>query len=134
MDAYGVDVKSAMRRLFESLSEKDRRRYAAVEAMKLGHGGVEYVAGVVGCDPKTVRQGQAELAELPADPAGGRVRKKGVAAERPTGSGDRLGASGSPPRPRPSLARPSRSAVAAVVGSAALAGSRSPSTRSTRRS
>jgi hypothetical protein len=63
--------------------EKDRRRYAAVEAVRLGHGGVEYVAGVLGCDPKTVRQGRAELAALPAaDPAGDRVRKKGAADGR----------------------------------------------------
>jgi len=30
-----------MKRFFPWLSEKDRRRYAAVEAAKLGHGGVE---------------------------------------------------------------------------------------------
>ena len=31
------------KRLFDSLSEDDRRRYAAVEATKLGHGGIEYI-------------------------------------------------------------------------------------------
>lgn len=81
MEAYNLDVERLMRRLFESLNEKDRRRYAAVEALKLGHGGVEYVAVVMGCDPKTVAQGHAELAELPEDRAGGRIRKKGVVAE-----------------------------------------------------
>lgn len=83
MEAYPVEVESKMRRLFNWLSEKDRRRYAAVEAAKLGHGGVEYVARVFSCDPKTIRQGLAELEE-PAveDPAGGRVRKKGVDAGR----------------------------------------------------
>ena len=29
-----------MKRLFDSLAEKDRRRYAAVEATKLGHCGM----------------------------------------------------------------------------------------------
>jgi len=29
----------------ETLSEKDRRRYVAVEARRLGHGGITYVAG-----------------------------------------------------------------------------------------
>jgi hypothetical protein len=57
---------------FDVAQGEDRRRYAAVEALKLGHGGLEYVATVMGCDPKTVRQGQAEPAELPPDPAGGR--------------------------------------------------------------
>jgi hypothetical protein len=82
MEAYDAAVERQMRLFFESLSEKDRRRYAAVEAVRLGHGGVEYVAQVLGCDPKTVRQGRAELAALPADPAGDRVRKKGAADGR----------------------------------------------------
>jgi hypothetical protein len=86
MEAYDANVESAMRRLFESLNEKDRRRYAAVEAVKLGHGGVGYVAGVLGCDPKTVWQGLSELEQLPEDPAVGRVRKKGAAAESSGGS------------------------------------------------
>jgi hypothetical protein len=46
-----------MRRLFDSLKESDRRRYAAIEAAKVGHGGIEYIAGVLGCDPKTIRLG-----------------------------------------------------------------------------
>jgi hypothetical protein len=81
MDAYSVDVEAKMKRLFGWLSEKDRRRYAAVEATKLGHGGVEYIARVLSCDPKTIRQGLKELEE-PEDPAAGRVRKKGVDANR----------------------------------------------------
>jgi hypothetical protein len=80
MEAYPVDVEAKMRRLFAWLSEKDRRRYAAVEAAKLGHGGIEYVARVLSCDPKTIRQGLKELEE-PEDPAAGRVRKKGVDAD-----------------------------------------------------
>ena len=81
MDAYSVDVEAKMKRLFGWLSEKDRRRYAAVEAAKLGHGGVEYIARVLSCDPKTIRQGLQEL-EVPEDLAAGRVRKKGVDADR----------------------------------------------------
>jgi hypothetical protein len=81
MEAYPVDVEAKMKRLFGWLSEKDRRRYAAVEAAKLGHGGVEYIARVLSCDPKTIRQGLKELDE-PDDPAAGRVRKKGVDADR----------------------------------------------------
>jgi hypothetical protein len=81
MEAYPVGVEAKMKRLFDWLSEKDRRRYAAVEATKLGHGGVEYIARVLSCDPKTIRQGLKELEE-PEDPAAGRVRKKGVDADR----------------------------------------------------
>jgi hypothetical protein len=86
MEAYDKTVEQSMRLLFESLSEKDRRRYAAVEAIKLGHGGIEYIAGIMQCDPKTIRQGQAEVEELPTDPVGDRVRKKGVAAGRTSAS------------------------------------------------
>ena len=77
MGRYSPEVERVMTRLFDSLGEKDRRRYAAVEATKLGHGGVEYIAGLFGCDPKTIRQGQAEL-EGTDDLDTGRVRKKGV--------------------------------------------------------
>jgi len=79
MQPYGVVIERTMKKFFDSLSEKDRRRYAAVEAAKLGHGGMEYVARVLGCDPKTIQQGREEL-EQPEDPAVGRVRKKGVDA------------------------------------------------------
>jgi hypothetical protein len=77
MDGYAPEIERVMSRLFDSLSEKDRRRYAAVEATKLGHGGVEYIARLFGCDPKTIRQGQAELQDAD-DLDTGRVRKKGA--------------------------------------------------------
>ena len=76
MEAYSADVEAKMRRFSGWLSEKDRRRYAAIEAEKLGHGGTEYIAKLFGCDPKTIRQGMKEL-EGEADPAGDRVRQKG---------------------------------------------------------
>ena len=77
MDAYPADVEAKMKRMAQWLSEKDRRRYAAVEAAKLGHGGVDYIAQLLGCDAKTIRQGLQDL-EQPEDPAASRVRKKGV--------------------------------------------------------
>lgn len=77
MEPYSTEIECQMTTLFDLLSEKDRRRYAAVEADKLGHGGVGYIAGLFQIDPKTIRQGRADLA-LPQDPAEDRVRKKGV--------------------------------------------------------
>jgi hypothetical protein len=79
MEAYPVNIETKMKRLFGWLSEKDRRRYAAVEAAKLGHGGLEYIARLLACDPKTIREGLKELDES-EDPAAGRIRKKGVDA------------------------------------------------------
>lgn len=77
MDPYSAEVCSHMKAFYDSLSEKDRRRYAAVEAEKLGHGGVEYISRVLGCDDDTIRQGRNDVANLPEDAAAGRVRKKG---------------------------------------------------------
>jgi hypothetical protein len=79
MDGYAAEVERMMRRLFGSLKEDDRRRYAAIEAAKLGHGGTEYIAGVLGCDPKTIRAGLAEL-EGEDELNTGRSRKKGAGA------------------------------------------------------
>jgi hypothetical protein len=79
MDAYAPEIERMMKRLFESLGEKDRRRYAAIEATKLGHGGIEYIARVFQCDPKTIQRGLGEL-EGEDDLHTGRSRKKGADA------------------------------------------------------
>jgi hypothetical protein len=79
MTAYSPEVERMMKRLFASLNESDRRRYAAIEAAKLGHGGIESIAGILECDPKTIRAGLAEL-EGEDDLDTGRSRKKGVDA------------------------------------------------------
>lgn len=81
MEVYSAEIEQKMQRFFGWLSEKDRRRYAAIEAAKLGHGGVDYIARVLGCDPKTIRQGLRDL-EASEDEAAGRIRKKGGAARR----------------------------------------------------
>jgi hypothetical protein len=74
---YGPEIEQQLRQYYQSLSEKDRRRFAAVEVIKLGHGGIRYIAQVLGCDPQTVQEGMRELKQLPDDPAGNRVRKPG---------------------------------------------------------
>lgn len=68
MQPYSVSVEQSMITFYCSLREKDKRGYAAVEAAKLGHGGIEYLSSLLGCDPKTIRQGQADLKELPPLP------------------------------------------------------------------
>ena len=85
---YPTDVETAMKTLYRSLRENDRRRYAAVEAERLGHGGLEYVASLLECDPKTIRHGQLDMQQLQEQPPedvapGQRVRKKGVDASPP---------------------------------------------------
>ena len=61
MSSYSADVEAQMVRFYRSLNERDRRRYAAVEAVKLGHGGIEFIARLLGCDPKTISRGTTEL-------------------------------------------------------------------------
>ncbi|TYP81950.1 hypothetical protein BCL69_104827 [Nitrosomonas communis] len=58
---YAPEVEAQMRNFYHSLSEKDRRRYAAVEAAKLGHGGITYLCQVLHCDEGTVSRGLKEL-------------------------------------------------------------------------
>jgi len=81
MTPYTPEIENQMKVFHDSLSEKDRRRYAAIEATKLGHGGIEYVCSVFGCDANTIRQGKQDVDQLPDDDAEGRVRKKGGAKE-----------------------------------------------------
>ena len=81
MPAYDARVERQMVNFYGSLSEKDRRRYAAVEAAKLGHGGRVYIARLFGCDPETIAVGARDVEDLPSDAAAGRVRKKGGSQE-----------------------------------------------------
>ena len=74
---YEPEVLVQVRYFYATLSEKDRRRYVAVEARRVGHGGIEYVAKVFGCSQRTIERGLAELDKLPHDPAAGRVRRIG---------------------------------------------------------
>jgi hypothetical protein len=78
---YSPSTESAMRHLFDSLSERERRIYAGAEAMKLGHGGLVYLAHLFDCDQKTIRRGICEIQDDPSLPPG-RSRKKGVAGKR----------------------------------------------------
>ena len=54
---YSKDTEIKMKELFDNLSEKNRRLYAGVEAAKLPHGRVNYLAKVLNCSPKTIDQG-----------------------------------------------------------------------------
>jgi hypothetical protein len=78
---YPPEVEESMRCFFDSLPERERRRYAAVEAAKLGRGGVVYLAQVLDCDEKPIRRGKREFAQS-ADLPPGRSRKKGVGGSR----------------------------------------------------
>ena len=75
-------MEQKMRDFAQTLSEKDRRRFAAIEAAQRGFGGIVYVAGVLGCSTKTIERGIKELDELQDDPAAGRVRRPGAGRKK----------------------------------------------------
>ena len=90
---YPPEMEEQMRGFFQTLSEKDRRRYAALEARRLGRGGIRYVAGVVGCSRRTIERAADEMTHLPYDPAAGRVRRPGAGRKKklpPTPSSSRI--------------------------------------------
>lgn len=81
MDRYAPELEQQMQRYYQSLSEKDRRRYAAIEALKLGHGGVSYLTNLFGCHAKPVRRGIAELQDEQAM-SNERIRQSGGGRKR----------------------------------------------------
>lgn len=58
---YSDEIKMTMKRFYETLSEKDKRRYAAIESMKLGYGGQKYICEILSCNTDTVKKGVEEF-------------------------------------------------------------------------
>ena len=56
-----ADNEQRMREFAATLTEKDRRRFAAFEAKQQGYGGIEYVAGIIGCSRRTNSSGMAQI-------------------------------------------------------------------------
>ena len=78
MTPYRPDIEQKMKQFYDTLSEKDKRRYAGVEAMKFGRGGLAYIKRVLGCSQKTIFKGLKELAALTsANKAEQRIRVSG---------------------------------------------------------
>ncbi len=61
MKKYPKEIEEQIEEFYNSLSEKERRRYAGLEATKLGYGGVSYISQILKCDYGTVLKGQKEL-------------------------------------------------------------------------
>jgi len=73
---YSEENENQMKAFYDSLNEKDRRRYAAIEAMKLGHGGQKYISDVLDCHFQTIMAGINEITNGTETPEG-RIRKPG---------------------------------------------------------
>lgn len=61
MKRYTNEMETFMAKYYDSLCESEKRRYAAIEAMKLEHGGQKYICEILGCDPDTILKGMEEL-------------------------------------------------------------------------
>ena len=60
-DCYSATTKLYMIHLYRSLNEKNRRHYAAVETQKLVHGGIKYIADLLGCSRQTIHTALSEM-------------------------------------------------------------------------
>lgn len=74
------ELKAAIVLFSSLLDEKQRRLYAGLESVKLGHGGDRRIADLLGLDPSTVAKGRKEL--LSEDVSRERVRKAGGGRKR----------------------------------------------------
>lgn len=63
MEKYTSDVEKKMQDFYKNLSEKDKRHYSAIEAMKLRYGGIEYISSLFQCSRQTIYTGLKELEE-----------------------------------------------------------------------
>ena len=64
---YGAAHEETMRMFSRTLDEDHRRRYAAIEALKIGFGGIAYVARVLGMSRRTIYTGIRELEQWRED-------------------------------------------------------------------
>ena len=91
LEAYEQEIEAQMKNLYQALSEKDQRRYAAIEAKKLGYGGLSYICRLFACDPSSVKRGLREL-EIPLTPTAKRIREPGGGRKRIVASMPKLDA------------------------------------------
>lgn len=86
MTRYDQETEQKMLLHFEQLLEKDKRHYAAIEATKLGYGGIRYISYLFKTSEYRIRTGIKELNNpelidgIPKGkqrrPGGGRKKKK----------------------------------------------------------
>jgi len=60
---YDEDTEDFMLLFYDDLNEKTRRHYLAVEAKKLGYGGIKYLSELFEVSERTIRRGIEEIAK-----------------------------------------------------------------------
>ena len=61
---YFLFIEEEIKKFYHTLNKKEKRLYAAVEAIKIGYGGITYISEIVTCSRKTVALGIRELFAL----------------------------------------------------------------------
>ena len=74
-DLAAEEAKAAVLLFCSMLNERQRRLYAGLESLKLGHGGDAHIASLLGMDPHTVARGRQEL--INRDSSCDRIRAEG---------------------------------------------------------
>jgi len=74
-DLAAEEAKATILLFCSMLDERQRRLYAGLESLKLGHGGDVHIASLLGMDPHTVARGRQEL--ISGDLSHDRVRAAG---------------------------------------------------------
>ena len=76
IDVLPDELKASIVLFFSLLDEKQRRLYAGLESLKIGHGGDRAIAELLGLGVGTVAHGRRELLDRDVEP--GRVRRRGA--------------------------------------------------------
>ena len=74
-DLATEEAKATVLLFCSMLNERQRRLYAGLESLRLGHGGDAYIASLLGMDPHTVARGRQEL--IRGDLSPDRIRAEG---------------------------------------------------------
>ena len=74
-DLAAEEAKATIFLFCSMLDERQRRLYAGLESLKLGHGGDVHIASLLGMDPHTVARGRQEL--MSGNFSSDRLREKG---------------------------------------------------------
>ena len=83
------EAKAAVALFLATLDERQRRLYAGLESLKIGHGGDEHIADLFGLDRHTVARGRQELlndSPLPEGVREGGAGRPSVEKKRPKSS------------------------------------------------
>lgn len=70
-------IHQQMNLLLSRLDEQQRRWYVAVEANRVGHGGLRLLSLITGLDEKTIQRGQQEIEQGLAERPSTQIRVSG---------------------------------------------------------